>query len=229
MSTTYEHKGTIPGMEFGAPVPIATVDGRKLAPTRGLETKADASTQSPAGRDRLETGAERADVPPPEALPEDTDATTWMVVPPETLSPEVHRAAELALEAARLFMPELPAGVRVVFIAPFDGSVARIYEGITGGPPAVFVNAKGTKGTYFGGTHPDRLWISVTESPTTVARATLHEAAHCWRQVKGVPAGWSGEDGEAEADALAAKLLPVVEAAALDEGGLGTWPAARPW
>lgn len=229
MSTTYEHKATLSGIEFGAPVRIMAVDGRKVAPTRGMETKVDASAQAPVGRDRLETGAERADVPPPEALPEDADAVAWMVVPPETLIPEMRRAAELALEAARLFMPDLPAGVQVRFIAPFDASVARIYEDVTGAPPAVFTNARATKGSFFGGSHPDVLWISVVESAATVARATLHEAAHAQRQVKGVPAGWTREDKEAEADALTMKLLPVVEAAAVDEGGLGTWPAARSW
>lgn len=228
MTTRYEHKGTIPGLEFGPPVTIGELDGRKFAPPDAIEIKAATDTAVGGGA-QLETQDVVADVPPPEALPGDMERSTWMVAPEETLTPEVRRAADLALEAAKLFMPDLPAGVRVRFIVPFDASVARIYEDVTGAPPVVFVNAKGTKGTFFGGTHPDVLWISIAESATTVAQAVLHEAAHAQRQAKGVPRGWTREDKEAEADALTTKLLPVVEAAAVDEGGLGSWPAARRW
>jgi hypothetical protein len=213
-------------LEFGPSRPITALDGRKFVPPNAVEIKA-ATDAAVAAAPPPDAGA--ADVPPPEALPAGTDATDWMLVPESTLTPEVRRAADLALEAAKLFMPGLPAGVQIRFIAPFDASVAKIYEGITGAPPAVFVNAKGTKGSYFGGTHAETVWVSVAESPTTVAQAVLHEAAHCWRQTKGAPAGWTREDKEAEADALTTKLLPVVEAAAVDEGGLGSWPAARRW
>lgn len=206
-------------IEYGYPHTIDMVDGRKFVAPGRLETKAT-ETAAPA----------RAPDSPPGGVPRtvwapETETTTWLAVPEETLTPQTKRAAEIALEAARLHLPGLPEGLTVRYMLPHTREMARLYADITGVEPKTFTNVERTGGTHF----PDRpleLWVSVAQDAGAVARFTVHEAVHCWRHRVGAK-GLTQEQQEEEADALADELLPLVVAAAAAEGGLGPGPGVR--
>lgn len=202
MTTDYEHKDGRGPIEYGAPCPILTFEGKAFSP----------------GGQEVETKALAGGVPRTEWAPE-TDTTTWIAVPEEALTVRAKRAAEIALEAARLELKGLPDRLTIRYMAPFDAGTYRLYEDLLGYAPATFTNVPRTGGTFF----PDRaheVWVNVKADAGEVARMTVHEAVHAWRHATGAPAGMTEDDLEDEADGVAEKLLPLVVACAAAEGGL---------
>ena len=227
-------------IEYGHPVPISGVDGRPSASAPNTppgERKAavdvgrDAVDQLLAeARARTGEGAGAVGSPGPSpreddavpqwAFPEDVDTTTWMAIPASTLTAQTRRAAEIALEAARLELPGLPERLELRYMCPYQEGTYKLYAEVLGAPPRTFTNvARPTGGTFFP-SRPDEVWVSVKADPGGVAHYVVHELCHLWRHRTGRPAGMTDADEEREADALADKLLPLIVACAADEGGL---------
>ncbi len=211
---SYEHKGTVAGIEYGPAIQITHLDGKKFVPPGRLETKAAEGAVQP-----------RAPESDPGGVPETvwaagTETRVWMEVPPACVPPRARRAAELGVLAAGMELRELPARIRVRFMQPYDRGMARLYEDIAGvAEIKTFANVPRTSGTFFP-SRGDEVWINIGQDNGAIAHFSIHEACHLWRSKVGA-GGLTPEQLEAEADELGDRLLPVVVHAAAAEGGLG--------
>lgn len=233
----YPNKANIPGLEYGAAVPIGWPNAERKAcydvdqllrdaRRRLAEREADAQAPSqpePAEGDPPDAGASAPDDAPRQALlpgdyDGDPDATEWLALPASAASPAQLRAAQIALLVAEERLSGLPKGMALKFMVPHEDAMTKLWADVLGRRPEVFKNLKGTGGTYF----PSRageLWISLRQHPLDVARLTLHEAAHAWFRARGIGA-LEGADEEDACDEVAERLFPLVLGVAEPEGGL---------